>query len=170
MVVLSDIDTNNFNKVFKYKNSVNYKIAEAESRESLSQLPESQGASVQVNNIEPGETQERIVKRLHQPQKILSKEEISELVVGYKSGLTIYQLAKQFGCHRTTVSQHLKAKGIEMRNRPLTQTQVDEIVRLYESGLSCAKVGKIINVDGETVHRRLRERGVRMRGVHELRG
>lgn len=106
MVVLSDLDTNYFTRVIKYKNSVDYVVAEAESQgpSTSAQLPESK---------------ERIVKRLHQPQKILSEEEISELVVGYKSGLAVYQLAKQFGCHRTTVSQHLKAKGIEMRNRPL---------------------------------------------------
>lgn len=38
--------------------------------------------------------QERIVKRFHQPQKILSDEEISKIVIGYNSGLTVYRLAK----------------------------------------------------------------------------
>jgi DNA-binding CsgD family transcriptional regulator len=151
-VVLSDTDTNRFTRVLKYKYSIDYKIAETESQEPKLQVSESN---------------ERIVKRLHQPQKILSDEEVSELIIGYKSGLTIYQLAKQFGCHRTTVSQHLKSRGVEMRNRPLTEKQIDEVARLYESGLSCTKVGKIIGVDGETVHRRLRERGVVMRGAHE---
>ena len=154
-MVLSDTDTNSFARVLKYKDSIDYKIAAAESQETKLQISESN---------------ERIVNRLHQPQKILNDNEISELIVGYKSGLTIYQLAKQFGCHRTTVSQHLKNQGVEMRNRPLTKTQVDEVIRLYESGLSCVKVGKIIGVDAETVHRRLRERGVVLRGVHERRG
>jgi len=86
----------------------------------------------------------------------------------YESGLSVYQLADKFGCHRSTVSQHLKLQGVKMRKRPLSEIQIDEAIRLYESGLSCAKVGKIIGADTGTIHRRLRERGVVLRGAHGL--
>lgn len=113
------------------------------------------------------EVKERVVNKLVQKQKILSAEEISELVIAYKSGLTVYQLAKQFGCHRTTVSQHLKTQGVKMRNRPLSEAQINEAVRLYKSGLSCLKIGRIIGADDTTILKRLHERGVRVRGAHE---
>lgn len=113
------------------------------------------------------EAQQPIVRGLKQYQKILSPQEISELITAYQSGLTTYQLAKQFGCHRNTVSLHLKSNGIKIRNRPLSETQIDEAVRLYESGLSCVKIGKIIGADDTTILKRLRERGVRLRGAHK---
>lgn len=144
---LSDPDTNLFERALRYKNNLGHKAIEAE----------------QQNN----NAQEKTIKRLTQQQKILSSEEISELVTAYKSGLTVYQLAKQFDCHRTTISRHLQAQGVEMRNRPMTESQIDEAVKLYESGLSCAKVGEIIGVDNKTIHRRLREREVKMRGTHD---
>lgn len=144
---LSDPDTNLFDRALRYKSKLDYKAIEAEQQDN--------------------KTHERTVKRLTQQQKILSTEEISEVVTAYKSGLNIYQLAKQYRCHRTTISYHIKEQGIRMRNRPLSEAQIDEAVKLYESGSSCLKIGKIIGVDDTTILRRLRERGVKMRGVHE---
>ena len=143
MVGLSDPDTNLFDRALRYKSNLYYKAIETEQQD---------------DNF-----QERTVKQLTQQQKILSAGEISEVVTAYKSGLTIYQLAKQFNCHRTTISRHLQTQGVEMRNRPLSETQIDEAVKLYELGLSCLKIGKIIGADDTTILRRLRKRGVVVR-------
>jgi predicted transcriptional regulator len=33
----------------------------------------------------------------------------------YEAGATVYELAAEFGCHRTTVAERLKKAGIVMR-------------------------------------------------------
>ncbi len=101
-----------------------------------------------------------------QKQKWLQPEEVDELVDAYTSGLTVYEIAKRFKCHRTTVSGHLKARGVEMRRTPMTEADVDRAAELYESGLSFAKVGQMLGRDGETIRQRLIERGARIRDSH----
>jgi lambda repressor-like predicted transcriptional regulator len=107
-----------------------------------------------------------MVNQIRQRQKRLSGDEIAQLIAKYKTGSTTYELAAQFGCHRTTVSEHLKANGVRMRRKPLTEGQVDKAVRLHESGLSLAKVSQQIGADTETIRARLRKRGVVMRDAH----
>jgi reverse gyrase len=58
---------------------------------------------------------EIIVSQIKQKQKRFTAEEVTELLKDYKAGLTVYQLGDKYGCHRTTVSEHLKANGIKMR-------------------------------------------------------
>jgi DNA invertase Pin-like site-specific DNA recombinase len=49
-------------------------------------------------------------------QKLLSKTEISQIIQKYQQGATVYELADIYGCHRQTVSRHLKKNGVEMRS------------------------------------------------------
>lgn len=104
-----------------------------------------------------------LVRQIHQRQKLLSEDEIEQLIAAYRAGSTVYQLAKQFGCHRTTVSGCLKASGVQMRRTPLSHEQIEEAVRLYEAGLSCTKIGHKVGCSPDTVRSHLRQRGVVMR-------
>lgn len=45
-----------------------------------------------------------IPRTTRQTQRRLRRSEINELVTGYQSGATVYELAEQFGVHRNTVS------------------------------------------------------------------
>lgn len=119
-----------------------------------------------VAPIPPGSEKYRCTGKYGQKQKWLQPDEVDELVRGYKSGLTVYELAKRFGCHRTTVSEQLKSHGVKMRLTPMTDEEVDRAIELYRSGLSFAKVGKMLGRDGETIRQRLIARGVRMRDSH----
>lgn len=101
----------------------------------------------------------RAVKRA----KRLNSTEVVRLVERYSSGGTVYELATEFGVHRTTVSEHLKAVGVQMRRQPLTPVQVRNAARLYASGLSLVDVGRHLGVHASTVNLALRERGVLMR-------
>ena len=103
----------------------------------------------------------------HQRQKRPTASEVDEIAKAYQSGSSVYQLSTQFGCHRTTISNHLKSCGVAMRRTSLTEAQVDRAVELYESGLSLVKIGMLIGANAETVRQRLRERGIRLRGPHE---
>jgi transposase-like protein len=90
-------------------------------------------------------------------------EQVEELVTGYQTGLTVYQLAEQFRIDRGTVSRLLERQGVHRRGRPLSQAQIEQATELYATGLSLVSVGKRLGCDGSTVHLALRKAGVRMR-------
>jgi sensor c-di-GMP phosphodiesterase-like protein len=102
-----------------------------------------------------------------QRQAHLDEVDVEHLVSDYFDGMTVYQLAAKYGCHRATASRCLKAHGVEMRRLPLSVKQIDEAVRLHEAGLSSAKVGKRIGASPKTVIEKLRERGVAIRDAHD---
>lgn len=118
-------------------------------------------------NQKPYMDADKIAHRINQKQKRLSDAEIVELVKGYESGLTVYQLSEEFGCHRETVSAQLKANGIKKQRRPLSEEQIDEVIRLYQSGLSCLKVGELFKVNATTIHGYLIRRGIPRRSPNE---
>jgi len=103
-----------------------------------------------------------VVTKIRRPQKYLDRDEIDHLIAEYRAGSTIYELAERFGCHRQTVSRHLKAHGVQMRLRPLTEEQIQEVVRLYESGLSLQGIGDQIGACKSTVRSKLVERGTKL--------
>lgn len=97
MVALSDVDKNKIRKALEYIHN----------------------KPIGGDTISPPDelSAEMSSKKIRQIQKRLSKEEINKIILGYSAGETIYQLAERFSCHRTTVSQHLRAQGIEMRRK-----------------------------------------------------
>jgi len=103
-----------------------------------------------------------VVTKIRRPQKYLDRDEIDHLIAEYRAGSTIYELAERFGCHRQTVSRHLKAHGVQMRLRPLTEEQIQEAVRLYESGLSLQGIGDQIGACKSTVRSKLVKRGTKL--------
>ena len=90
----------------------------------------------------------------------LTADQLARLVAGYKAGVTVYELAADFGIDRRTVSAHMKRQGVQMRLRPPNASTIDEMVRLYRSGLSLAKVGGAVGFNADTVLKYLRTRGV----------
>lgn len=88
------------------------------------------------------------------------------MAVRYAEGATVYQLAKEFRCHRTTVAARLKEHGVELRNRPATDEEVVQFVALYRSGLSLVRVAEKTGFSEKTVFNRLRAEGVRLRDTH----
>ncbi|MHB1342534.1 MAG: helix-turn-helix domain-containing protein [Coriobacteriia bacterium] len=99
------------------------------------------------------------VSQLRQQHKRLTDSEVDQLVVTYREGSTILELAARFDCDRKTVMRYLKLRCVEARYRRLSETQVDEAVDLYGRGMSLAKLGKRLGVDPKTVKARLLERG-----------
>jgi len=119
--------------------------------------------------VSPVDDKYRCTRGTRQRQKRLDDEQVSQLVVAYRLGATVYELAAQFGCHRSTVSELLRSRGVSMRHAPLTEAQIDQAIELYESGLSLTKVGKLVEANAETVRQRLLGRGVKLRGPHDCR-
>ncbi|WP_167384852.1 helix-turn-helix domain containing protein [Amycolatopsis tolypomycina] len=96
----------------------------------------------------------------------LGTDQVEQLIAGYRSGATVYELADRFRIERRTVSNILRRYGVPMRRRGLSPEQVDDAIHLYELGWSLARVGRHLGVDHVTVLNKLRERGIPTRDTH----
>lgn len=95
--------------------------------------------------------------------KWLNDTEMARLIEHYKAGATVYELAVEFGVHRTIISQRLKGAGVAMRLQPLTVDRAQEAAALYATGMSLADVGTQLGVHASTVLTALRQQGVEVR-------
>jgi hypothetical protein len=91
------------------------------------------------------------------PLRHLEVDQVQALVADYLAGATAYELGRQFGIDRKTVSRILHRHQVSMRRRGLSPEQVDEAVRLYENGWSTSQIAGRMETDPRTVQRRLRE-------------
>ena len=103
---------------------------------------------------------------LRQRQKRLTKADVDAMEARYADGATVRELAQEFGCHKQTVAQHLRARGVELGYRIAQPEDVEQFIQLYASGLSLVKVAERTGFSEKTVMNRLREEGVQLRDVH----
>lgn len=159
-------DANSKNSHFSNRKLL-VELSEADSKKWRSLVEH--GMSAQLVDDQPtaptsdAQCQRRVLK---QRQARLSDARVQEMVAGYLSGSSVYELAAQFGCHRKTVSSLLKSAGIALRLASMTADQIMEAAALYESGLSLAKTGARLGFNANTVRLRLIEHGIRMRDSH----
>ena len=124
---------------------------------SLTTAPDSSEPihSGNVNNIKT---------EIKQQQKYLSDSEISEIVSKYKTGKSTYELAAEYGCHRYTISKHLKEAGIEVTNRVARkESLVGLILQLYSEWYKPAEIGRALGISADSVRRCLKENGIELR-------
>ncbi|MBQ1089661.1 helix-turn-helix domain-containing protein [Streptomyces sp. B93] len=96
--------------------------------------------------------------------KILSPDEVVELIKEYRRGATERELSRRYGVHRHTVDRHLERAGVVKRPMvKMTPIRVARAKELYEQGLSTNQIGRKLNVSGSTVYKALKREGVRMR-------
>ena len=119
------------------------------------------------NNISPTEIESQgiiEVKQLHQQQKRLTEREIAEIVVKYNSGISTYDLAKEYGCHRRTISDNLKKQGIKVTNQLMERKGVVELVmQMYSEYIKPADIAKAIGINVDSVRKILKENNVYIR-------
>jgi DNA-binding CsgD family transcriptional regulator len=97
-------------------------------------------------------------------QRRLKAHEIDRMVAAYEEGgMTLREIGTAFGVHRTTVSGHLKQRGVSLRGKGLDDDAIPEMVRLYKEGRSAADLGEIFGVSPQTVLSALRREGVEVR-------
>lgn len=139
-------------------NSKNYKIILDKVKYApLTSVPDSPEPthSSNVNNIKT---------EIKQQQKYLSDEEIGEIVIKYKCGKSTYELAEEYGCHRYTISKHLKEAGIEVTNRVARkESLVGLILQLYSEWYKPAEIGEALGISADSVRRCLKENGIELR-------
>jgi DNA-binding CsgD family transcriptional regulator len=76
--------------------------------------------------------------------------EVEELVLQYRRGVTVYELASSFDVNRETATKHLKQAGVTLRN-VIGEQERTRIVELFEGGLSANAIGSRIGRDPKTV-------------------
>jgi DNA-binding CsgD family transcriptional regulator len=75
----------------------------------------------------------------------------------YEEGATVYELATEFGCNRTTVAARLKKAGIVMRLQSPGVVTINSMESLYQSALSYVEIGRQLGYSANTVRKYLRE-------------
>jgi len=103
---------------------------------------------------------------IRQRQRRLTEAQAIAMAERYEGGATVYELAAELGCHRTTVAARLKKAGIVMRHQSPTSESIDSMVRLYASGLSLLEVGKQLGISANSVRNCLRGREIHVRHTH----
>ena len=105
------------------------------------------------------------VGRTVQEQKHLVEDEIVLLLSEYKAGKSIYALAEQFGCHRTTVSNTLKKYGIKVTHcKSQEKLNIQDAIAMYEDNHTAQEIADKYNVTRQLVTKSLRAHGVTIRG------
>ncbi len=85
------------------------------------------------------------------------------MVVRYRAGVTVRQLATEFGIHRATVGRHLEARGVDTRQLKLSRKVVEEAARLYLGGAILDELAAQYSVSYTTMHRCLVAMGIKLR-------
>jgi hypothetical protein len=94
----------------------------------------------------------------------LRPDEVDQLVAHYEKVRNIRQVAEAFELYRATVREHLKRRGIEVRQvRSMTEHEMAEAVGLYEAGDSSVIVGEKLGFSNHTVLKALRASEVSIR-------
>jgi len=112
---------------------------------------------------QPCQPQEQVQPQLLRTARQLSAAELDRLVVAYYDGATVYELARQFGIHRTTVGKHLRARWVDTTPLGLVPGDVPAAAELYRHGWSLARIAEKYGTTAGTVRTRLLEVGVRIR-------
>ena len=94
----------------------------------------------------------------------LQPNEVDQLVARYASTQNIRLVADEFGLYRATVREHLRRRGVEIRQmRSMNDSEVAEAVRLYEAGDSSVTIGEKLGFSNHTILKALRAHGTKIR-------
>ena len=85
-------------------------------------------------------------KRPRQNQTLLSDDQVAALVAAYLAGLTLDDLASEFGIHQRTAAAHLDRRGIPRRRHGLSPAQIAETKDLYQEGWSLDQIADRFDV------------------------
>ena len=105
-----------------------------------------------------------IVTEIRQQQKDLADDEILQIIERYTAGASIYELADEFGCHRSTISRRLKQQGITVSNKVTDRPAlVERVLKMYADGMQAKQIGVELGITPKSVSKILRDNGVRIR-------
>ena len=147
LVDLSQLYSNTFQKIVKYKSEHLTTSVNNTSEKPLRK----------VNSY--GETE---IQHIRQHQKILSDEEIKHIIEKYNAGVSTYELAQEYGCHRYTISNALKRSGIVVdKHVEGRKYKTEEVIRLYTEEMKSVKqIAEMFDVCDATIYKCLKRNRV----------
>jgi len=146
------LDSNRITRIVKYR------------QETLSAKDNTIKSTPESNEDFTDEYGEIVRRKITKSQKQLNNAEISSIIAEYKGGASTYALSEKYGCHRNTISRHLKSHGIEVTNVKLSNEQdKQKIVELYNGGLNTVEIAKQFSISRTAVKKLLHDKGVQMR-------
>ena len=87
-----------------------------------------------------------------------------QIISDYEGGMSCVKLAEKYGCSYQTISNRLRAEGIEIRRGGKeADLPISQIISDYESGMSCGRLGKKYGCTAMTIWRKLKGDGVKIR-------
>lgn len=90
-------------------------------------------------------------------------DEVDALVIAFRGGATVAELAATFHVYRTTIGQHLRSRGIDTKYFALSPDELREAVQLYGQGWTIADLAARYEVGNETIRARLVADGITIR-------
>ncbi|MDR1495396.1 MAG: helix-turn-helix domain-containing protein [Clostridiales Family XIII bacterium] len=154
MVGLSDLNTNNYGQITRYKDIIKTGDAQIVL-----------GTNHATRHYPQYDDQALIKHRVTQRRKWLSEAETEQIVSSYQNGVTVYELADKFDCNRETISNALKRNGIQPTTKKITdQAKINEIISQYASGKKLNDIAELHSVGASTIRKILIKSGVAMRG------
>lgn len=123
--------------------------------------------------IDPNETDlsfidELVANSYKQQQKSLTDAELELTVQLYSKGASTYELAEQFGCHRSTISRALKKSGIKVTHEASKREALTEqVLKMYADFNRPVDIGKVLGINVSTVRKILHENNVHIRHSSE---
>ena len=105
-----------------------------------------------------------IVTEIQQQQKNLTDDEIRQITQRYSEGASIYELARDFDCHRSTISRHLRRQGITVSNKVTDRPAlVKRVLQMYSDGMHAKDIASLIGITPKSVSKILHDNDVRIR-------
>lgn len=104
----------------------------------------------------------------YRPNRRLTRAERTQLAEKYRLGMSVLDLAREYGINRHTVAKHLKGECVDLRGgqTKLTSDVIAKAAQLYAAGHSLADVGTHLGVDASTVHKAFKKAGMKLRDTH----
>lgn len=159
---LSQLYSNPFLQIRKFKESINplNSGGNLDDSDKKTNPPTADNISPKRQNVY-GETE---VCRIRQKQKTLSEIEVQMVCKRYQSGDSVYELAKDFECHRSTISAVLKRNGVEVSHRASAKPElVKKVIELYAEMKTPKEIGTIVGLDCGTVRQVLKDNKIHIR-------
>lgn len=105
-----------------------------------------------------------IVSEIRQQQKDLSDDEIRQIAQRYSEGASVYGLARDFDCHRSTISRSLKKQSITVSNKVTDRPAlVERVLQMYADGMHGKEIASQIGITPKSVSKILHDNDVRIR-------
>lgn len=106
------------------------------------------------------------IQNVRERGRVLTSDELNDLVRCYVAGHSTYDLAHAYGIRRDTVSAHLRRQGVLRRVNVAVVLDDDDrrrVVVLYEGGSSMRRIRELLGFSERSILRALVSAGVARR-------